>query len=151
MKNNEGDRSLISSFIVGHQELARLLENRVEPTGLTSLEAVVARTILLNRNPTVGAIRAALALPASTSTEIVNRLCANGFAHRESTPFDRRLAVVQLSGPGSEVARMVDAAVIALDSEIQAEADTHASAVTKVVDAIELLAWRERRLRLRHW
>jgi hypothetical protein len=64
---------------------------------------------------------------------------------------DRRFAIVRLTGTGSQVARMVDAAVRELDREIQDEGDQNAFAVTKIVDVIELLAWRERRLRLRRW
>jgi DNA-binding MarR family transcriptional regulator len=145
------ERSLISSFTVGYNEITRLLVARIEATGLNALEATVIRTVLLNPTTPVGAIRSTLALPASTATEAVDRLCARGYARREGSPFDRRLAIVRLTGPGKQAAKIVDAAIAQIDAEILAEADTSATTVTKVADAIELLAWRERRMRLRHW
>jgi DNA-binding MarR family transcriptional regulator len=144
------ERSLMSSFLVGHLELARLLEDRVEETGLSALEAVVIRTALINRSATIGTIREALALRASTAGYLVGRLCDRGYARRE-VGFDRRFAIVRLTGPGTQVAKMVDAAVMELDREVQDEADQNAATVTRIVDAIELLAWRERRLRVRRW
>jgi DNA-binding MarR family transcriptional regulator len=144
------ERSLISSFLVGHLELERLLEDRIDETGLSALEALVLRTVLINQTATIGTIREALALRASTAGYLVGRLCERGYAQRE-VGMDRRFAIVRLTGSGSQVARMVDAAVRELDREVQDEGDQNAFAVTKIVDAIERLAWRERRLRLRRW
>ena len=55
-------------------------------------------------------------------------------------PRFREGEIVRLTGTGSQVARMIDAAVKELDREIQDEGDQNAFAVTKIVDAIELLA-----------
>jgi DNA-binding MarR family transcriptional regulator len=145
------DRTLMSALMVGHQELSRLLEARLEGTGLTALEAVVLRTAFWNRNPTVGAIRATLALPASTSTQVVDRLCVKGLTRRETAQDDRRLAIVRLTSLGKQVAGIVVETARAIDTEVRSTAGTDASDVTRVADAIELLAWRERRARLRHW
>lgn len=145
------ERSLISSFLVGHLELARLLEDRIEETGLNALEAVVIRAVLINRAATPGTIRKALALPAATAGYVVGRLVERGYAIRGSDPSDGRVTVVRLTGPGSTVARLVSTAVGELDTEIASVADVNPYSVTQVVDAIELLAWRERRMRLRHW
>jgi DNA-binding MarR family transcriptional regulator len=145
------DRTLMSALMVGHQELSRLLEARIEGTGLTALEAVVLRTAFWNPNPTVGAIRAALALPASTSTQVVDRLCAKDLARREAARDDRRHAIVRLTSLGKHVAGIVVETARAIDDEVQSTAGTDASDVTRIADAIELLAWRERRMRLRHW
>jgi hypothetical protein len=51
------ERSLISSFLVGHLELERLLEDRIDETGLSALEALVMRTALINQTATIGTIR----------------------------------------------------------------------------------------------
>jgi DNA-binding MarR family transcriptional regulator len=145
------ERSLMSAFLVGRLELARLLEDRIEETGLTALEAVVVRTVLVNRAATVGAIRQALALRASTAGSLVGRLAERGYVRRDADPSDRRAVVVRLTGPGTTIAEMVAAAVSELDGEIASIAETDLSSVTRAVDAIELMASRERRLRLRTW
>ena len=150
MTDPRPERSLIASFIVGRYELGRLLENRIDATGLTTLDAVVIRALMLNRNPTVGHIRSSLALPASTATAVVDRLVEKGFARRDADYLDRRLAVVHLAGPGGQVARMVDAAVVELEQEIVSEAHVSRVEVARVVDGIELVATRDRRMRLRN-
>jgi DNA-binding MarR family transcriptional regulator len=141
-------RSLPALLLVGHLEMRRLLEQRLEATGLNALEAVVIRTLLINRNPSIGDLREALALPASTATHVIDRLCDRGCVRRE-TGFDRRVVFVRLSGVGAEVARMVRETITALDREVYATADAQPRHLTSVVDAIELLASRERRLAIR--
>ncbi|MGZ8502634.1 MAG: hypothetical protein ACXWWR_08265 [Candidatus Limnocylindrales bacterium] len=56
---------------------------------------------------------------------------------------------VRLTGVGAEAARMVDETIVELDREIYATAETDPGDVIRVVDAIESLACRERRLRIR--
>jgi hypothetical protein len=102
----------MSSFLVGRLEIARLLEDRIEETRLNALEAVVVRTVLVNRAATVG---------------------------------------VRLTGPGTTIAEMVATAVSELDGEIASVAEIDLASVTRIVDAIELMASRERRHRLRSW
>jgi DNA-binding MarR family transcriptional regulator len=142
-------RSLPSAFLVGHLEIARILELQLEVTGLSALEAIVTRTILLNRNASLGDVRERLALPASTATHVLDRLCGRGYARRATAFDDRRVAMVSLTGPGKEVGRMVDEAILALDRQILTTAGVSGDEVTRVVDAIESLAIQERRLRIR--
>jgi DNA-binding MarR family transcriptional regulator len=141
-------RSLAAALLVGHLEMRRLLEHRLEATGLDALDAIVIRMLRINRNPTVGDVRETLALPSSTATHVIDRLCDRGYARRE-VGFDRRVILVRVSGVGAEVARMVDETIAELDREIFATVETDPGDVTRVVDAIELLATRERRLAIR--
>jgi DNA-binding MarR family transcriptional regulator len=141
----------MSAFLVGHLELARLLEDRIEETGLTALEALVVRSVQVNRAAAVGELARALALRASTAGYVVGRLAERGYVRRDIDFSDRRVVVVRLAGPGPTVAEMVAAAVSELDSEIASIAEADLATVTRTVDAIELLASRERRLRLRTW
>lgn len=151
MSHPPTERSLMSSFLVGRLEIARLLEDRIEGTGLNALEAVVVRTILVNRAATVGAIRQALALRASTAGYVVGRLAERGYVRRDADPSDRRVVVVRLTGPGTTIAEMVATAVSELDGEIASVAEIDLASVTRIVDAIELMASREQRRRLRSW
>lgn len=141
-------RSLAASFLVGHLETRRLLEHRLEATGLDALDAIVIRMLLVNSNPSIGELREALALPPSTATHVIDRLCNRRYARREGG-FDRRVTFVRLSGVGAEVARMVDETVTELDREILTTAGSDPAPLAQVVDAIVLLASRERRLRIR--
>jgi DNA-binding MarR family transcriptional regulator len=145
------ERSLISSFLVGHLELARLIEDRIQDVGLNALEAIAIRAVLINRAVTPGTLREALALRASTASYIVGRLEAKGYAVRVPAAADARFALVRLTGPGESAAAIVSTAITELDAEIASVAQVNSYAVTQVVDAIEALASRERRMRLRHW
>jgi DNA-binding MarR family transcriptional regulator len=145
------ERSLMASFLVGHHELSRLLGDSIEETGLSALDAVALRAVILNPSVTVGGLATMLALRASSASYLVDRLVSERFAVRESSPFDRRIALVRLTGLGDQAARMVDTAIRELEREILAIAETDADAISGVVDGIELLASRERRLRLRSW
>ncbi|MDQ2964794.1 MAG: hypothetical protein M3R57_02985 [Chloroflexota bacterium] len=141
-------RSLTAALLIGHLEIRRLLELRLEATGLDALDAIVIRMLLVNEKASIGDIRETLALPASTATHVIDRLCDRRYARREAG-FDRRVIFVRLTGVGEEVARMVDETIRELDREIYATAETASGDIIRLVDAIELLASRERRLRIR--
>ena len=104
--------------------------------------------LLVNEQASIGDIRETLALPASTATHVIDRLCDCRYARREAG-FDRRVIFVRLTGAGEEVARMVVETIVELDREIYATAETASGDIIRLVDAIELLASRERRLRIR--
>lgn len=145
------ERSLAASFLLGHRELTRLLEADIEETGLDGKDALFLRILALNRNVPIGAIAEALGLAASTDTYVVDRLCQGGLITRDFGSPDRRLAVVRLTVPGQEAARLVIRAMRDLDKEIVDVAGTTAEHVSLIVDAVELLASRERKMRHRRW
>ena len=136
------------SLLIGNLEMRRLLELRLEATGLDALDAVVIRMLLINEKASIGDIRETLALPPSTATHVIDRLCDRRYARREAG-FDRRVVFVRLNGVGAHVAQVVDETILELDREIYATAETGPEDVIRVVDTIELLATRERRLRIR--
>jgi DNA-binding MarR family transcriptional regulator len=151
MMRPEPERSLIASFTVARHELVRWLDHRLEETSLSSIDATILRMVLINRIVTVGAARSALALPFSTATEATRRLVEDGYATRQGHPDDRRLTVIRLTPVGRQVAQTVDATIRGLEAEILSEAHSDRRAIGQVVDAIELLAMRDRRTRLRGW
>ena len=51
------------SLLIGNLEMRRLLELRLEATGLDALDAVVIRLLLINEKASIGDIRETLALP----------------------------------------------------------------------------------------
>ncbi len=148
---NQPERSLMAAFTVGQRELARLLGNSIEETGLSALDAVALRAVTLNPSVTVGAIGGLLAVRASTASYIVDRLVDRQYAVRDWSDIDGRIALVRLTAVGAQAAKIVDAGIRELDREILSLAGTNAQPVDRVVDAIELLAWRDRRRRLRQW
>ena len=90
-------RSLAMSLLIGNLEMRRLLELRLEATGLDALDAVVIRMLLINEKASIGDIRETLALPPSTATHAIDRLCDRRYARREAG-FDRRVVFVRLNG-----------------------------------------------------
>jgi hypothetical protein len=61
------------------------------------------------------------------------------------------LTVIRMTAVGRQVAGTVDATIRGLDAEILSEAHSDRRAICQVVDAIEQLAVRDRRMRLRSW
>ncbi|MGZ8502635.1 MAG: hypothetical protein ACXWWR_08260 [Candidatus Limnocylindrales bacterium] len=55
--NSTATRSLAASLLIGHLEMRRLLEHRLEATGLDALDAVVLRMLLINDKASIGEVR----------------------------------------------------------------------------------------------
>lgn len=144
-------RSLPSCFLVGRTMISAILEDRIEETGLSAVDALVIRAVSLNRALSAGDIRDSFALPPSSVTRVVDRLTECRLARRDADVEDGRLVMVRLTGPGKTVADMVDDAVRELEREISEQAGSAVSGIDTVVDAIELIGQRDRGLRRRRW
>lgn len=144
-------RSLPVCFLAGRIMIGGLLQDRIEETGLSAVDALVLRAVSLNRAMCLGDIRSAFALPPSSVTRVVDRLTEHRLARRDADIEDGRLVTVRLTGPGQAVADMVDNAVRELEREIGEQAGSVVTGIDAVVDAIELIGHRDRALRRRHW
>lgn len=143
-------RSLPSCFLAGRTMISALLEDRIEETGLSAVDALVIRAVSLNRALCAGDIRDGFALPPSSVTRVVDRLTERRLARRDADFEDGRLVMVRLTGPGKTVADMVDDAVRELEREIDEQAGSAVSGIDTVVDAIESIGQRDRGIRRRH-
>ncbi len=144
-------RSLPSCFLAGRTMISAILEDRIEETGLSAVDALVLRAVSLNRALSAGDIRDSFALPPSSVTRVIDRLAERRLARRDADFEDGRLVTVRLTGPGQAVADMVHVAVRELEREIREQAGSAVSGIDTVVDAMELIGQRDRALRRRPW
>jgi DNA-binding MarR family transcriptional regulator len=99
------------------------LTARVEATGLQGPEAHLILFLASYAPCPIGEIRRVLGPKRSTLTSMLDRLESRGLIRRVPCPEDRRSFLVELTGPGGEMADLVRRPVEELEDRIRRDID----------------------------
>ncbi len=134
-------RSLMANLYLGHQLLSRYLEEQLEATNLSALDALVLAAIARAGRTTAYDLRKALSQPASTTTGVIRRLERHGYLRREEHGADRRYVVVTPTTVGRVAASLVASSVGDFDRRLLATVPAQSLlGLQAIVDAIGRLS-----------
>lgn len=133
-------QSLLSHFGKIHRVLAKTLESRLSPIGMTYQEMRIAGLLMGEHNMTQKALAEKLSVRAATLSVAISKLEVQGLVNRVQSKTDKRVNYLQVV-PNKKISK-VDDILNALEADItrgipKQDLQVTAQVLTKIIDNLQ--------------
>ncbi len=129
------------SFLAGGaaKSVARLTRERLSRFGVTPIQFAVLQTVFETEDATASEVGATLSIDSATIVGVIDRLEAMDLLRRVRAPEDRRIHRLVLTGTGRERLPDMQAAMDALNAEVDARLGAAAGEVRESLSRLSAL------------
>ena len=97
------DDCIVYLLAKAYQKAYGHLKKRLQPIGLTPVQALVLAAVAENEGLAAGDIGKTLTLDAATLSGVLDRLADNGFVEKQKDPDDKRITRLHLSAKAGNI------------------------------------------------